>query len=218
MNSALNTALTTAVKPTSGTTSAAVYSSFASSPHRLPVMGALHAIPAPRVRAVKSKGWASPGSSVSPAYISLSRDHVALLKAPDGRLLSPIDLGQMELSTRQAWDAAAETLLRTQRGQIKFTVRNASFALGDSAPRGFEVHGDSHPPAAWLAHPRTFNVLHTHFSDVLSPRVGLVFLTRNHRELFVLDAEAHDVRELFPRAAVFTYSLGFPVNHRGDNK
>ena len=175
----------------------------------------LHAIPVPRHRAVKSKGWASPGSSASPAYISLSRDHVALLKTTDGRLLTPIDLGQMELSTRQAWDTAADALLSTQKGRIEFTVRNATFALGDTAPRGLEVRGGTHPPAAWLAHPRTFSVLHTHFTDVLSPQTGLVFVTRDHKELFVLDADAHEVKERFPRAAVFTYSLGFPINHRG---
>lgn len=180
-----------------------------------PAISALHAVPAPRARAVKSKGWASPGSSTAPAYISLSRDHVALLKTLDGRLLTPIDLGQMELSTQQAWNTAADTLLQTQTGRVEFTVRNASFALGEKAPRGLEVQGGTHPPAAWLAHPRTFNVLHTHFTDVLSPRKNLVFVTRDHRELFVLDSEPHTARELFPRAAVFTYSLGFPVNHRG---
>lgn len=175
----------------------------------------LHAVPAPRARTVKGRGWASPGASTSPAYISLSRDHVALLKTPDGRLLTPIDLGHMELSTQQAWDAAADTLLRTQTERVEFTVRNASFGLGRDAPRGLEVHGDSHPPAAWLAHPRTFNVLHAHFTEVLSPLVGLVFVSRDHRELFVLDADVREVRAMFPHAAVFTYSFGFPINHRG---
>lgn len=162
---------------------------------------------------MKSTGWAHPGSSAKPAYIALSRDHVALLKAPDGRLLTPLDLGHMELSTQQAWDTAADTLLRTQHDRIEFTVRNASFALGDTAPRGLEVRGGAHPPAAWLAHPRTFRVLHAHFTEILSPEAALVFLTRDHKELFVLDADARQVREEFPAAAVFTYSYGFPVNH-----
>ncbi len=179
---------------------------------------ALHAVPAPRARVVKKHGWASPGSSTSPAYISLSRDHVALLRAPDGRLLTPIDLGQMELSTRQAWDSAADTLLRTQAGRIEFTVRNASFALGDFSPRGLEVRGGVHPPAAWLAHPWTFTMLHAHFSSVLSPREDLVFVSRDHRDLFVLDSDVHTVCALFPRATVFTYSLGFPVSHPGQTQ
>lgn len=176
---------------------------------------ALHAVPAPRARAVKAHTWANRGSSTSPAYISLSRDHVALLRAPDGRLLTPIDLGQMELSTREAWDSAADTLLRTQTSQIEFTVRNASFGLGDKSPRGLEVRGGAHPPAAWLAHPWTFTLIHAHFSAVLSPRENLVFVSRDHRDLFVLDSDAHTVSALFPRAAVFTYSLGFPVSHHG---
>lgn len=174
----------------------------------------LHALPAPRMHAVKSKGWACPGSSSKPAYISLSRDHVALLKAPDGRLLTPIDLGRMELSTRQAWDAAADALLRTQSDRIEFTVRNASFALGDDAPRGLEVHGGEHPPAAWLAHPRTFQVLHSHFTEVLSPAAPLLFATRDHKELFVFDAEPAEIKACAPAATVFTYSFGFPVCHR----
>lgn len=181
----------------------------------LPVpTGPLHALPAPRMHAVKAKGWAYPGSSSKPAYISLSRDHVALFKASDGRFLTPIDLGRMELSTRQAWDAAAGTLLCTQTDKIEFTVRNASFALGDDAPRGLEVHGGEHPPAAWLAHPRTFQVLHSHFTDVLTPAAPLVFVTRDHKELFVFDAEPADVRACAPAATVFTYSFGFPVSHR----
>ena len=175
-------------------------------------VASLHAIPAPRSVTVKAKNWASPGTSTSPAYISLSRDHVAVLKSPDGRLLTPIDLGRMELSTQQAWDTAADTLLRTQTGQIEFTVRNASFALGDIAPRGLEVQGTSHPAAAWLAHPRTFKVLHAHFTEILSPAKGLVFFSRDHEELFVFDAHAADVRVIYPDAAVMTYSLGFPVS------
>lgn len=175
---------------------------------------ALHAVPAP-AKTVKPKGWASPGSSMSPAYISLSRDHVAVLRSPTGRLLTPLDLGHMELSTRQAWDTAADTLLRTQERRVEFTVRNATFALGDKAPRGLEVRGGKHPSSAWLAHPRTFKVLHSHFTEVLTPKKELVFVTRDHRELIVLDEDATTVKELFPRAAVFRYSLGFPVNQRG---
>lgn len=163
---------------------------------------------------MKAKGWAYPGSSSKAAYISLSRDHVALLKGSDGRFLTPIDLGRMELSTRQAWDAAADTLLRTQTERIEFTVRNASFSLGDDAPRGLEVQGREHPPAAWLAHPRTFQVLHSHFTEVLSPATLLVFATRDHKELFVFDAEPADVRACVSSATVFTYSFGFPVSHR----
>lgn len=181
----------------------------------LPVpTGPLHALPAPRMHAVKAKGWAYPGASSKPAYISLSRDHVALLKAPDGRFLTPIDLGQMELSTQQAWDLAADTLLRTQSDKVEFTVRNASFALGDDAPRGLEVRGGEHPPAAWLAHPRTFQVLHSHFTEVLSPAEPLVFATRDHKELFVFGAEPAGVRECAPSTTLFTYSFGFPVSHR----
>ena len=186
----------------------------APAPYRAPVCS-LHAVPAPRARAVKSEGWARPGSSSSPAYISLSRDHVALLRSSEGRLLTPIDLGRMELSTQQAWDNAADTLLCTQADTIEFTVRNASFALGDGAPHGLEVQGGTHPPAAWVAHPRTFRVLHSHFTEVLSPLKSLVFVTRDHQELFVFDADVRHVRAFFRDAAVFTYSLGFPINYRG---
>lgn len=162
---------------------------------------------------MKTRGWASQGSSTSPAYISLSRDHVALFKDHTGRLLSPIDLGRMELSTKQAWELAAETLLGTQGGRVEFTVRNASFALGRDAPRGLEVGGGAHPPAAWLAHPKTFEMLHAHFAHILSPDRDLVFLTRDHQELFVLDAYLPEIRAAYPDAAVLAYSFGFPVNY-----
>ena len=177
-----------------------------------------HAVFAPRAHAVKTRGWASQGSSSSPAYISLSRDHVALFKDHAGNVLTPIDLGRMRLSTQQAWELAADSLLAEQTDRIEFTVRNSCFALGVHAPYGLEAKGDKHPPATWLAHPRTFKVLHEHFTQVLEPQNELVFLTRDHQELFVLDACVPEVRAMFKDAAVLTYSLGFPLNYNASKR
>lgn len=157
----------------------------------------------------------TPWKSGTPAYVNLSRDLVAVFVDREGRLLNQIDLGQLGLSVREAWDRAAFTLLHSQKDfdRVEFLVRNASFALGPHAPRGYELASFTVPPAAWLAHPTTFQLLHRHFLTVLRPREGLVYVSTAQRDLFVLDTTVENVVELAPAATVMTYSLGFPLRH-----
>ena len=46
---------------------------------------------------------------------------------------------------------------------------------------------------------------------MLRPETGLVYATRDGRELFVFDAHAEDVARCLPGADVLSYSVGFPL-------
>nr|VDG63302.1 Uncharacterised protein [Streptococcus thermophilus] len=174
----------------------------------LPVTGFV-ALPV-RADVVEKRPWGERGDS--PAYVNLSPDVVAVLVSEDGHLLSQIDLWDRGLSVKQAWDSAAYTLLGSQAStRIEFQVRNASCALGKTAPRGFEIGPFDVPPVAWLSHPRTFQMLHQHFLEVLAPTTGLVYVSRDHRDLFVLDTTVETAAQAVPHASVMTYSLGFPL-------
>ena len=54
-------------------------------------------------------------------------------------------------------------------------------------------------------------MLHQHFLEVLVPKTGLVYVTRDQRDLFVLDTTIEAAAKAVPQATVMTYSLGFPV-------
>lgn len=153
------------------------------------------------------------GRSHGPVNVTLSRDMVAVIRSEADALLTPLELGLTGLSAQQAWDSAAYTLLRSQLDSTRseFLVRDASVALGGRVPRGVEVSGNGFPAAAWIAHPKTFHVLHTHFSTVLGPKHGLVYLSRDSKELFVFDSTPAAAQDVFPQAAVMSYSLGFPL-------
>lgn len=159
----------------------------------------------PRTPALISKEWDGQ------VTINLSRDHAAVLLDSSGNSLDHVELGRRGLTMRQAWDSAALQLLRAQRDPytVHFDVRNSSFSLGPKSPRGFEVKGD--PAASWLAHPKAFQMLHRHFMHVLKPEHAITYLTRDHRELFVLDCTPEQAATTLPYATVFTYSLGFPI-------
>ena len=146
-----------------------------------------------------------------PVTINLSRDHAAVLLDSSGNALDHMRLGHRGLTMRQAWDSAALRLLATQRDPytVHFDVRNSSFSLGPKSPRGLEVKGA--PATSWLAHPKTFQMLHRHFLKVLEPAHSITYLTRDHCELFVLDCTAEHAASTFPYATVLTYSLGFPI-------
>ena len=146
-----------------------------------------------------------------PASINLSRDHAVVLLDGSGNLLDHVELGRRGLTARQAWDSAALLLLNSQPDpyRVHFHVRNSSFSLGPKSPRGFEVKGA--PATSWLTHPKTFQMLHRHFTEILKPQKTLTYLTRDHRELFVLDCTAAHAATTFPYATVLSYSLGFPI-------
>ncbi|MCQ4620808.1 hypothetical protein KBX19_06230 [Corynebacterium sp. CCUG 71335] len=174
----------------------------------LPVTGFV-ALPV-RAEVVEKRPWGERGDS--PAYLNLSPNVVAVLISETGHLLSQIDLWDRGLSVKQAWDSAAYTLLERQNShRVEFQVRNASCALGTTAPRGFEIAPFDVPAVAWLSHPKTFQMLHQHFLEVLVPKTGLVYVTRDQRDLFVLDTTIEAAAKAVPQATVMTYSLGFPV-------
>lgn len=164
-----------------------------------------------------SKAWITPGFGASTAFISLSPGLVCVFDAAagpgDGEALTHQEIGSLGLTAHQAWNAAADTLRATAvtEGGVEFWSRPAAVALGDRAPHGVEVRGGAHTAAAWLAHPRTFEVIHTHFTTVLAPSVELTYFSRDQRELFIFDAHRDDIMRALGPAALMRYSLGFPL-------
>lgn len=160
------------------------------------------------------RSWLTPGFGASTAYINLSPGLVCVFDTPHSAGLTHQEVGCTGLSVHQAWNAAADELVPravTDSG-VEFLVRDPTIALGPSElPPGYEVDGHGAPAAAWLAHPKTFTVLHRHFESVMAPQHGLVYATRDDKELFVFDAPVEDVRAHLGTAAVMTYSVGFPL-------
>lgn len=160
-----------------------------------------------------SRTWLTPGYSTSTAFINLSPGLVCVFAGADGPALTHQQVGEAAPSTRQLWNDAADQLARRALVDtgIEFLVRCPSVVLGETHLRGYEVDGHGVPAASWLAHPKTFTLLHRHFESVLQPAHELVYVTLDERDLFVFDAPAADVAALLPRAAVLTYSVGFPL-------
>lgn len=170
------------------------------------------------VAPASSRAWITPGFGASTAFISLSPGLVCVFDAPGRAGLTHQDIGALGMSTHQAWNAAAGTLLNTATSGncLQVWVRDAAVALGEGAPRGVEIRGGAVPAASWLAHPRTFNALQAHCTGVFeaqgrSPQRELTYLSRDQRELFVFAAPAHDVAQALGPAGVVRYSLGFPL-------
>lgn len=162
-----------------------------------------------------SRTWLTPGYSTSTAFINLSPGLVCVFAGADGLALTHQQVGEAAPSARQLWNESADRLTRRALVDtgVEFLVRCPSAALGHSPLRGYEVDGHGAPAASWLAHPKTFTVLHRHFESVLKPRNELMYVTRNDRDLFVFDAPIAEVRAIVPRASVLTYSVGFPLMH-----
>ncbi|MGV0373242.1 hypothetical protein ACUY2A_07640 [Corynebacterium pilbarense] len=154
------------------------------------------------------------GFSTSTAFISLSPGLMCVFDSPGSTGLTHQEVGAAGVSVHQLWNVAAEQLIsHAQRDDgVEFLVRCPSVALDcDELPRGFEVDGHDSPAAWWLSHPRPFTLLHRHFEAVLRPETGLVYATRDWRELFVFDADADEVAGRLPGANVLVYSVGFPL-------
>lgn len=157
--------------------------------------------------------------SDSTAFISLSPGLVSVFDLPGRRGLSHPEIGRMGMTPQSAWNAAAAGLVasaRTKTG-VEFFARPAYVALGPDAPRGYEVRGRGATAAAWLAHPRAFSTLRTHFTSVIEPAGELVYFTRDCHELFVFDVGEDEVAAALGHFGVVRYSLGFPLMFTRDS-
>ncbi|WJY68369.1 hypothetical protein [Corynebacterium auris] len=172
-------------------------------------------------RAGTAAPFGHPTFAKSTASITLSPGLACVLAPaddPSGPPATHQQIGAAGLTVHQAWNAAAAHLRRAAGAgggdTLEFWVRDARVALGAAAPPGLEVRGEAAP---WCAHPQLFAPLHSHFTEVLRPARGLLYVSRDCRDLFVFDAADADVGRLqglpgVPRAAVFArYSLGFPL-------
>lgn len=169
---------------------------------------------APRAElSARSRPWAGGGFGASAAFVTLTPELACALIDGDGHAVTHQEIGARGLSVQQAWNAAARGVLEAQpaSGTVEFWVRDASAVLRSEVPRGFQVRGQGSAPAAWLAHPRLFAVVHAHFTQVLKPRCGLTYVTRDLRELFVFDSVPSAFARRFGSAWVLEYSVGFPL-------
>ena len=174
-----------------------------------------------RVDSAETRACIAAGFGASTAFISLSPGLVCVFDSPTATGLTHQEVGAAGVSAHQLWNAAAAQLVsRAQRDDgVEFLVRCPSAALAcEELPHGFEVDGHSAPAAWWLAHPQPFTLLHRHFEAVLRPETGLVYATRDGRELFVFDAHAEDVARCLPGADVLSYSVGFPLLYGGQSR
>ncbi|MCT1694390.1 hypothetical protein [Corynebacterium sanguinis] len=163
--------------------------------------------------------WSSSEFSASTAYITLSPELVCVLADHTGRPSSHQRIGAMGRSVTGAWNAAARGVINeaVSDGQVELWVRDATAAFGADVPRGLQLRDDRMIPTTWLTHPKLFTVLDSHFTQVLRPRFGLTYLTRDYRELFVFDALPSSFARRFASACVMRYSVGFPLVERSDH-
>lgn len=124
--------------------------------------------------------FSNDGFCDSPASISLSRSLTMGLVTGD-TTLSYRGLAELGLGIRQAWDLAADNLVRAARSPegTCFYLRDAVHTgLLDAPPTtsdhvagvpAIQVKVPGAPVTSWLAHPRTFTILHRHLQNRLGP-------------------------------------------------
>ena len=157
--------------------------------------------------------WTSPQFSTSSACVALSRELSCVLVDTSGQVLSHQRIGEMGVSVHEAWNRVANRMLDTVvcNGRVEFWVRCAHHLLGPDAPRGYELRSEGLVPAGWLGHPKLFSLLHSHFTQLLRPRFGLTYASRDFRDLFIFDASASAFARAYSRVHVMRYSVGFPI-------
>lgn len=158
-------------------------------------------------------GWSSGEFSASTAFVTLSPELVCVFADHTGRPASHQRIGEMGRSVTGVWNSAARGVMdeAVRDGQVEIWVRDATLVLGPDVPRGFQLRDDHLVPTTWLTHPKLFTILDSHFTQVLRPRFGLTYVTRDYRELFVFDALASSFARRFTSACVMRYSIGFPL-------
>lgn len=164
----------------------------------------------------------------SPARIALSHTLTMGLSS-NGRTLSYRGLAELGLSTRQAWDLAADNLVvaaRTPQG-TRFHIRDAAripqitTQVTSRLPENsaLQVRTPGAPVTAWLAHPRTFTILNNHLEDLLGPELIylaptvdlLLALPTHDRARTVLERWSAQTPGEQIATAALRYSAGFPT-------
>ncbi|MCK2199467.1 hypothetical protein [Corynebacterium callunae] len=162
----------------------------------------------------------------SPAHLNLSAELYMGLSSRS-KTLSFRAVGELGLSIRQAWDVAADNLVAlAQDGQgVRFDLRNASLST-DIDTYALEVKVPGSPITAWLAHPRTFSILHRHLESRLGK--NLHYLASASATLIAIPAGAAEIPQLLSWAhsqsdvnaqqglvdKLINYHLGFPAPYR----
>lgn len=125
----------------------------------------------------------------STAHINLSH-HLTMGLEVNGKTLSYRALAELGLSTRQAWDLAADNLVVAARSPqgTRFYLRDAihTTQIRSTDRSVIQVKAPGAPITAWLAHPRTFTLLNNHLEELLGP--DLIYLAPLSDLLIVLPA------------------------------
>ncbi|STD37883.1 Glycogen debranching protein [Corynebacterium striatum] len=96
-------------------------------------------------------------------------------------------LGELSLSTRQAWDLAAANLQRralTDQG-LEFRTRRATELL-PGCTEGVQVEALGAPTSSWLAHPQTFAILDQHLRRLIRAQ-KITYLVPDRRTVIALN-------------------------------
>ena len=156
------------------------------------------------------------------ATVALSRELTAGMLL-DGRPAAARSSWAAGLSLHRAWLRASETLLaaaRTEYG-LRFLTRPASRLCPQAPPGALQVavHGGT-DPTAWLAHPRTFAVLHAHLQRLtgttpryVAPRRGVLVATSEIAAHALGDwarEAAHAAGKMALSGRFIEYARGFP--------
>ncbi len=127
----------------------------------------------------------------STAHINLSYTLTMGLTS-GGRTLSHRAVAELGLSTRQAWDLAADNLVVAARSPqgTRFYLRDAHqiTQIRNADRSAVQVKVPGAPITAWLAHPRTFTILNNHLEELLGP--NLIYLAPLSDLLLVLPASS----------------------------
>ncbi|GAA1474158.1 hypothetical protein P4N68_00295 [Corynebacterium felinum] len=105
----------------------------------------------------------SPSARAPIALSATLRAGLVINEAP----LSYDQISAMGLSLRQVWNRAADSMIAAELESPGVAVRTrpSRVLTGVDSP-GLQVAFRHSPAPAWLAHPRTFSVLHYHLCDL----------------------------------------------------
>ncbi|AKA97002.1 Hypothetical protein CUL131002_1478 [Corynebacterium ulcerans] len=106
----------------------------------------------------------SPYFDRAPAVIALSSGLSASLRC-NGQLLRQGSLHSLGKTTRQLWNDAATNLIETARTPRGIAIHTRELSrLVQQPTAGLHIAAGTGPASSWLAHPRTFTLLHRHIS------------------------------------------------------
>ncbi|AEG82004.1 MULTISPECIES: hypothetical protein [Corynebacterium] len=124
----------------------------------------LHLTRSPNNSETLSYEMFSPYFDRAPAVIALSSGLSASLRC-NGQLLRQGSLHSLGKTTRQLWNDAATNLMETARTPRGIAIHTRELSRLVQQPTvGLHIAAGKGPASSWLAHPRTFTLIHQYIS------------------------------------------------------